>query len=63
MGLPAPKMIRIPALGKFIENYPQSNISKKSDDSPIERDMGERIAQAGFIYDPVFTPLYSLMNE
>ena len=63
MGIQAAKMIRVPALGKFIENYPQSNISKKSDSSPIERDTGERIAQAGFIYDPVFTPLHSLMNE
>lgn len=63
MGLPAAKIIRVPALGKFIENYPQSNISKKSDGSPIERDTGERITQAGFIYDPVFMPLHRLMNE
>lgn len=63
MGLPVPNMIKAPTLGEFIENYPKSQTLKKSDGSPIERDTGERISQAGFIYDPVFTPLYSLVNE
>lgn len=63
MGIPATKMFKVPARSKLVENYPKSHVSKKSDDSPIERDTWERIAQAGFIYDPVFTPLYSLMNE
>lgn len=63
MGIPAAKMIKVPTPGEFIENYPKSQTSKKSDGSPIERDTGERITQSGFIYDPVFTPLHSLMNE
>lgn len=64
MGLPAPKMMRVPTIEEYIKSGAgRTAESPSSNGYTIDRDTAERITQAGFIYDPVFTPLHSLMNE
>lgn len=64
MGIPAPKMMRVPVLKEYIKGERgQTSISPAMDGLVNESDTGERMAQSGYIYDPVFTQINNLMND
>lgn len=63
MGMPAARLIPIPNSGgkKQIPVSGSESIAKQVLDD--DRGLVDRIAQSGFIFDPVFSPLNSLLQE
>ena len=55
MGLPTAKMPNRNV--GYVQQQPKPEAPRNT-----ERDLGERITQADYIYDPVFTPLFALVE-